>query len=208
MVSALLEGRKTQTRRVLKPQPMPGTHLKKSYDNLWYPISKTGGYRAKRDEPQNKWKCPYGNPGDRLWVRETWSHDAPTLDECKRTFECDGGYGPYYKATEVAPDSLKWKPSIHMPRWASRITLEVTSVRVERLTNINTSDAMAEGIPSLAGEARAMGLLDDSVEGHIWDNKTTVENFRDLWESINGEGSWIANPWVWVVEFKRLAPTG
>ena len=166
MVRALLDGRKTQTRRVVKPQPdaalgdLPGAAWNAGFVNV---------------------SCPYGAPGDTLWARETWG-----------PFE--GGF--IYRADEgpnVKPDDGRWHPSIHMPRWASRLTLHIKSVRVERLQEISEADALAEGCTAkLAEEAPA---LDEARQ-----------DFRELWESINGPGSWDANPWVWVVEFKRVQP--
>ena len=104
-----------------------------------------------------------------------------------------GSYGPYYRATEFAPDTLRWYPSIYMPRWASRITLEIISVRVERLQDISEPDAMAEGV--CAGDWEY-----DNGEG----TESARESYQRLWESINGPGSWDANPWVWVIEFKAV----
>jgi hypothetical protein len=155
MVRAILEGRKTQTRRIVKPQPL---------------------CIASGEWIMNGSACKYGKPGDRLWVRETWW--APRDDvrgEYKREYI-------KYAATLDGMGQPTWKPSIHMPRWASRINLEVVSVRVERLQNISEEDARAEG---------------------IWQPNWPL-SWRQLWESINGAGSWEANPWVWVVEFKRI----
>lgn len=194
MVRAILDGRKTQTRRVVKPQPPSGfpfpqdattggvtacwwTDRNIDADDLsWWP-----GY-----DHQEAMKCPFGSPGDLLWVRETWAlnPDENPLDA-----------GAIYRATDPGWDDsesgLRWKPSIHMPRWASRITLEITSVRVERLNEITEEDAKAEGIPH---------------DKWSFPQSTTPmrTGFQVLWESINGPGSWDANPWVWVVEFKRL----
>ncbi len=172
MVRAILEGRKTQTRRVYKPREV---------DNVEDPHGALFAFPT-----------PYGSPGDRLWVRETWSHDAHDLDTCRAAHEDASpgiGYGPYYRSTEVAPDTLRWKPSIFMPRWASRITLEVTEVRVQRLQEISEDDAKAEGCePSgSAGFATARGL------------------YAALWDSINGaRAPWPSNPWVWAITFRRL----
>jgi hypothetical protein len=139
----------------------------------------------------NGWlKCPFGVPGDRLWVRETWGDGEEN--------NCEPGV--YYRATDPAWDEeetgFRWKPSIHMPRWASRITLEVTGVRVERLNDISEADAETEGCRAevISGTA---GYDDQGVI-------SAVEKFRELWESINGPGSWAENPWVWVVEFERI----
>ena len=112
----------------------------------------------------------------------------------------DGRYGPYYLATESAPDTLHWKPSIHMPRWASRITLEVTGVRVERLQDISEADAIAEGVTGVSSG----GVTLFTTTG-VNCFQAAKDAYAALWELINGPGSWDANPWVWVVEFKRIA---
>lgn len=175
MVRALLDGSKTQTRRVVK-----GFALE-----LLQPDNFTPEYVAL---PENS-NSPYGYAGDRLWVRETWNTSArclPPVDE------------PYIYAADLNSDgkmfwAATWKPSIHMPRAASRITLEVTGVRVERLQGISIRDAVAEGAtPKPPHVACSMVCPEDYLTG-----------FRDLWNSINGPEAWNANPWVWVVEFKR-----
>lgn len=174
MVRAILEGRKTMTRRVVKPQP--------------HAVIESEAIR-----------CPYGTPGDRLWVRETFWH--------REVFHADYLMDYRYCATEpTAPGSTDaadyhtlegyWRkiPSIFMPRDASRITLEVTGVRVERLLEISEQDARLEGID--------IGGFRSSTEG-IAGREHRIK-FRELWESINGQGSWDANPFVWVVEFRRV----
>ncbi len=128
----------------------------------------------------NYWNSPFGKPGDRIWVRETFStvpdHDEPV--GCSALLYAADGNGPYGK----------WTPSIHMPRWASRILLEITDVRVERLNSISEEDAKDEGAPTeccVIGDKHFLG-------------------FRSLWKSIYGDEGWQANPWVWVIEFKRI----
>lgn len=188
MVRAILAGTKTQTRRVVKPQPriLAGELL------CWKDDALTDDQMAAR--------CPYGQPGDQLWLRETWARD----DE-------DGAY--FYRADvgtrngaddwqhniDVGASGYRWRPSIHMPRAASRITLEVTNVRVERLHDILCSDAEAEGIVEQPGGG--WGLA-DSTHYHFTDPRAS---YWSLWEAINGPGSVEANPWVWVVEFRRHA---
>jgi hypothetical protein len=148
----------------------------------------------------------YALPGDRLWVRETWSHDAPDLETCRAAFEDASpglGYGPYYRATEVAPDTLRWRPSIFMPRWASRLTLDVVGVRRERLQDISGGDAIAEGIDPKPYECgcetcRMTSILCPATESSL------VMAYSDLWREINGAESWAANPWVWVISLDRL----
>src|SRR5690554_4129466 len=151
--------------------------------------------------------CPYGQPGDRLWVRETFM--GPLIDEggdypdgyhspafCE--YRADGGPAPEW--VDIDGELHQgWKPSIHMPRWASRILLEVIAVRVERLQEISEADAKAEG--TFGPEPAVVGGEDCEIGF-----PSHVQEFRHLWESINGAGSWDANPWVWVVEFRRVAP--
>jgi hypothetical protein len=185
MVQAILVGRKTQTRRIIKPQP-PAHHWEalRGYERRVSLLECNDGrlhVRFQDSIPQNiedpLWvKCPYGKLGEMLWVRETWLDDP---------------FGEiHYRATgpdlydPVEGKVCRWKPSIHMPRAASRITLEITGVRVERLQKISDVDAHAEGCETPATAARS--------------------HFRNLWELINGPGSWDKNPYVWVVEFKRI----
>ncbi|EPL2028792.1 hypothetical protein L4Z02_000352 [Pseudomonas aeruginosa] len=212
MVRAILEGRKTVTRRVMKPQP----------DFLGSMVDPNTPFKTLDAGLHARITCPYGEPGDRLWVRETWTDvnmcGAPALayraDEDIRDLMEEPGFlddrGAFnYDDPRVKPypfacwyaelDQARWRPSIHMPRWASRILLEITSVRVERLQDISEKQALAEGV-ELEGEgvcfAGAPGTASDTPE----------ESFKLLWELINGAGSWKANPWVWVVEFKRVTP--
>jgi len=148
-------------------------------------------------------KSPYGKPGDRLWVRETW---APDFEPYEFIYRADDGMF-----------ASRWRPSIHMPRWASRITLEVESVRVERLQDISEEDAIAEGIQANSkdgGITVKYGISDrdgwpgNDDHGWHWHEwcKTPREAYLKLWEKINGPGSVQANPWVWVVTFKRIKP--
>jgi hypothetical protein len=131
--------------------------------------------------------CRYGQPGDRLWVRETF---AVLGDEDKHVL--------HYRATHPIEGS-GWKPSIHMPRWASRITLEITSVRIERLQDISGEDSAAEGVTGPIGSPRAYGVVTKQF---------ARDQFMRLWESINGPDSWQVNPWVWVIEFERIDQKG
>lgn len=180
MVRATLDDRKTLTRRVVKQKHLPwlANILGNFLDGKW-----------------NQRPLPYGQPGDRLWVRETWARDSEDGALCYRA---DIGTGTvaddWQRNIDDGAHGYRWRPSIHMPRWASRITLEVVSVRVERLQDISEADAIAEGTqePSLVPITGAR-LSERAV-------------YAALWESINGPGSWDANPWVWVVEFKRVTP--
>jgi hypothetical protein len=139
-------------------------------------------------------RCPYGQKMDRLWIRETF---AQPFRKIKSSFGCvyradDDGY-------RLNPGSMdgKWKPSIFMPRWASRITLEITEVRVERLQSISEEDAKAEGCEPLAIEGDGIDLDSEGIP-------TFTNGYRDLWDSINGKGSWDANPWVFAISFRVL----
>jgi len=193
MVKAILEGRKTQTRRIVKPQPEPypgGGH--------WWRCDYVQSMVRVEQELQNPCELyegfiddvnPFGKKGDRLWVRETfgmkirniggtpqesyvYKADKPNEIAC---YDCNGvGY------------PVRWKPSIHMPRSAARILLEITNIRIERLQDISESDCLKEGVGS--------AILRDCKK----------PKFMQLWESINGSDSWAANPWVWVVEFKVI----
>lgn len=163
MVQAILAGRKTQTRRVMKHQP-----------------SQTGVDAFNAGEhPQMK--CPYGQPGDVLWVRETFSAYGAFGVNGKVEYKADSKNGR-------SSCGLPWKPSIYMPKLAARIWLRITSVRVERLHDINRGDAIHEGCP--------FPNMADGPNPKTW--------FSDLWHSINGTDSWNANPWVWVLEFERI----
>ncbi len=206
MVRAILEGRKTQTRRIAKlsdgslvnDEDVPSHG---ECDGLVIPAPDYVMDFAKSFPRWRRRDCPYGKPGDRLWVRETWGKvHYEGVDESPTIF---------YRADErdqERDELTRWRPSIHMPRWASRINLEVVSVRVERLQDISEEDAMSEGIESWEerGVDDAQDYYRDYVTGgHVYNAK---DSFRSLWQSINGPGSWEANPWVWVVEFKRIEP--
>jgi hypothetical protein len=193
MVRAIQEGRKTQTRRIVKPQPEGSTTWLSQADS-----TDCGFYPNNIRANPARLACPYGQPGDRLWVRETW---APMS-----TFDPSPETGAVYKADNHPSQSViacKWKPSIHMFRWASRITLEITGVRVERLQDISNEDCVAEGITAI-GKGVRMPDGRYAQSGRYETKASTVRQlYSELWESINGSESWAANPWVWVVEFRR-----
>lgn len=200
MVRATLAGAKTQTRRIIKPQPQMVTnkHIEPWQGDpaaLLVLLAESGR------------KCPYGQTGDRIWVRETFGYVSPDehqrpLSECSIEYRADLPVGCTdhpggWPANECAgdPQRPRWRPSIHMPRAASRILLEIVSVRVERLNDCSDADARAEGTPGGHGVIPSYNY-----------NATPSEHFSHSWESINGAGSWAANPWVWVIEFKRVTP--
>lgn len=180
MIRAILEGWKTQTRRIVKPCKCKDSLCELAPHEIAGEINR-GHYR----------NCPYGKPGDRLWVRENFlqlMHGQVTDGRVKYCASIDP------RSTGTPKNDGYWwrkRPSIHMPRWASRITLEITDVRVERLQDISSADAKAEGV--------ATPDLNDWCDDSKW-----VSQFAWLWRSINGPDSWDANPWVWVIEFKRI----
>ena len=171
MVRALLEGRKTQTRRLLKPAPPAGVIVA---------------------------RCPFGNTiGAYLWVRETFGYVSPDekirhISECKVEYradlphDCDDMPGNWPRDEAMGDgDAPRWRPSIYMPRWASRLTLRITDIRVEKLKDIKEEDAIAEGLASDGDEAAKI-------------------SFARLWEAIHGQNSWQENPWVWVLSFEVI----
>lgn len=200
MVRALLDGRKTQTRRMVKPQPELSDRVGFVYKGMAYGL---GGSFDPKGLRNLNCRNPYGQPGDRLWVRETWQvysiwNGSTNGNGIK--FRADGVKNEILLPMPIyQPDpEHKWRPSIFMPRWASRITLEIVSVRVERLQEISEADAKAEGVSwDQHWEMFA-------VEEQFGNSHDPRISYSYLWEFINGEGSWDANPWVWVVEFKRI----
>lgn len=247
MVRALLEGRKTMTRRVGKVRSCV------PHKKMALPAS------VKTPEDALGWakKCPYGEPGERLWVRETWmpcgyvayekvqilykaSNDVRENGvSIEAAGACHWFERPYQEILYFKDDiermdveGDRWRPSIHMPRWASRIELEIVSVRVERLQDITEEDAWAEGIGKKGKPLAALANMaicypgtnigslaaDDPSLFIFGDDRFLPSDYERvvqtsgrgvyayLWESINGPGSWAANPWVWRIEFKRIKP--
>ena len=204
MVRAILEGRKTQTRRAGKlavPEDADEVffwngehHRRQGLTN----VAETGLWVRRSPGPGGYLRfvgpCPYGVPGDLLWVREAWC-------------EADTSSGFAYAADAPGdPRGMGWRPSIHMPRWASRITLRITDVRVERLTDISETDAQAEGVfpAAIYGGKTASWLPTPDHRERFFETASAA--FQALWEHINGRRSWEANPWVWVVAFERVTP--
>ncbi|EMD0904343.1 hypothetical protein ABNK34_003878 [Klebsiella pneumoniae] len=196
MVRAILDSRKTQTRRPIKWKQTRFTEIGEREDGSKWPWSEDAEHAFDFWHP-----CPFGSVGDRIWVRETFQgplFDFDLMDSyCKDSTPFEKSEFCVYKADGVpapefydADDELHccWRPSIHMPRWASRILLEITDVRVERLKSISDRDALREGCSA-----------DDMKSGDC-----VADVFARLWASIYGSDSWNANPWVWVIEFKRV----
>ena len=196
MVRAILDGRKTQTRRAIRPQPngkLLGVLDRDRGPRYWFAA-------GPADRSSVEVYCPYGKPGDLLWVRETWQHSnhplGPYDRDCTVFYRADYLDDPHGPDGEKSPEGKyrQWRPSIHMPRLACRITLRVTDVRVERLADISEDDVVAEGWPHTDTNGAGVPLRDAYPIG--W--------YANLWEDINGKGSWERNPWVWVVSFERV----
>ena len=239
MVRAILEGRKSQTRRVVKgrgSRGLPELHGGRGEENdpsAWgwffdgpdhhgYEVL-ARGLDERHDHGLVSMPCPFGRVGDRLWVRETFAPSTSADTGKAHAVYAASGHG-------LLPGQ-RWWPSIHMPRWASRITLEVTCVRVERLNAISEEDAVAEGVEvhMMPEEWRAVRQQYGRNEAITFDRepsadliaalrlrdvthvparpiRSAVSGFSSLWESINGAGSWESNPWVWAITFKRVTP--
>jgi hypothetical protein len=243
MVRAILKGRKTQTRRAIKPVPTfngggachDADALQQDYVEPYWVFPET---------------CKYGKPGDLLWVRETfcahWGtppHDAPqsyrivTGDKLPPIKQENGDlYQPtpsdimtiWYEAEGNKPFHMKWKPSIHMPRWASRITLRITDIRVERLHEITEADARAEGCEArpfpgpwwqgyrdlgdgqlfqqqAVGETAPDWMIEPKkMPPTPWLDRSARDGFRSIWMGLHGPDAWEVNPWVWVISFERV----
>jgi len=210
MVSAILSGAKTQTRRTVRGDDRTISAVFATQDDAHRPPS------------------PFGLPGDRLWVRETFAliwpgeYEPDDIRENEVEYRADHpgkrypGEWPDCPASETDSSCPKWRPSLHMPRWASRLTLEITDVRVERLQDISEADARAEGIPLDVWDAAliAPNYLTDGEFFQDWreeephfakSDRIAVESYRALWDSLNAKRApWSSNPWVWVLSFKRV----
>jgi hypothetical protein len=247
-VRGLLDGTKTQTRRLMNPQP---EHLQEhtwngkliyegenrtwcwkqhTFENLW------DEYIREDDRKRLAALCPYGTHSGRIWCKEAWSHDASDLEMCRTAFDCCSvpGYGPYCRATETAPDTLHWRSPLYMPRWASRLTLEIVGVRVQRVQEISDDDARAEGVKPCTPPHGHISP-DQCVPGPGFDRARLGDQphrlpFADRWDAINGKrrrreflkpgdrgygrrqwrtvvdtsASWEANPFVWTLTVRRL----
>lgn len=219
----------------MKPQP-PEWCNRFGYTCFTPPGHISGRGTFGDEGPAEKFfRIPYGVAKDELWVRETWAH-YQTVNHVRRPSgaafdEVSDGLAAYradgfeniedlrthirvmndsdLQAIEIRGN--RWRPSIHMPRWASRITLRITNVRVERLQDITEKDAIAEGIEGRPGEWKSYEIIHEGAhkgKPHphaAVPNRSAITSYRELWEQINGPPSWAANPWVWAVEFERVA---
>ena len=212
MVRALLAGTKTQTRRLVKPQPPAGYEF-----NEWV-VEYPGTISARLENktpPLGMWtkRAPHGPVGRVIYAKETWCRAEAWYPAASVAYRAD--YGDHeWKQCEpgvcsrwrtgvrsfdcMACNFTRWVPSIHMPRWAARITLEVTRVRLERVQQITEEDARAEGVDTGPTVGAIYRLPDGRVEAR--------SVYADLWDEINGAGSWASNPWVWVYDFRRVTP--
>lgn len=215
MVLALLDGRKTQTRRPIKWKQTRFTEIGEREDGSKWPWSEDVEHACDFWHP-----CPFGAVGDRIWVRETFAAlESGSYEQVKpQEGHCqDLRYAATDRLAKSDADirGYKWVPSIHMPRWASRILLEITDVRVERLNAISEEDAQREGVHTEVWDqtvvARNYAARDEffqfwseDMPHYVEMNQLYRSSFRSLWESIYGAENWQANPWVWVIEFKRV----
>jgi len=207
MVRAILDGHKRQTRRIVKPQPAARPfQIEGERSGDWFTGNRS--YPDRGPMMDGRWRCPYGVPGDRLWVRETWgvgTRPDPNLGwrdgleyKADEDFIGEKDILPLYPVeADLSDIRAGWHPSIHMFRWASRITFEITAVRVERVKDISEEDADAEGAdtPAVA-----------QIIQVAWSKR---DAFAKLWNTIHsadGPNGWAANPWVWVIEFRRMEP--
>lgn len=197
MVRAILSGAKTQTRRVLKQATGPSLSVDMvegapGVAELSWLHGAGAGHEV--EEGTEQVRCPFGKPGDRLWVRETWKTHS-TFDHLSPR-EVPPRSNIFYAADDrYSPSAARWRPSIHMPRGACRLMLEITGVRVERLQAISAADALAEGIEEISGRFTFNGGMHESLTPRL--------SFQTLWDSTGGD--WATNPWVWVIEFKKVA---
>lgn len=234
MVRAILDGRKTQTRRIMKVQPenaelglrrITDSSVAKEVGMYFWCLADACGVKHR----SNLFSCPFGEVGDRIWVREAFQGplipeealseflgENPDKFESPAYCEYAADGGPRQEYVD-ADDNTRygWRPSIHMPRWASRITLEITGVRVERLNDISHEDAEREGIhtevwdqtvvaKNYAAEDEIFQFWSESLPHYVNMNELYRSSFQSLWQSIYGAESWLANPWVWVIDFKRI----
>lgn len=206
MVRAILDGAKTQTRRALLHKGAPVHQARTSgawrrlHDGLWYWLREDGEVIG------GGVRCPYGQPGDRLWVREAWGLNQ-RLGYAPDTKRPVSARSLHFRATAPDADVGCWRPSIHMPRWASRLTLDVVSVRVERLQALSDEDIAAEGVTAEIAETLvrttpgALRKLGEVYHSRLAD---PLYRWHVAWTLINGRESWDANPWVWALTFARV----
>lgn len=216
MVRAILDGRKTQTRRIVKPQPVPHDFGEGGVRDAFVQpqtvpgMVAVGAHVIKTGDTGYLRKLPYGTASDRLWVKETHTFWAHSVESVGVAYEAGGedkivdfpdkkGMPPLDKQlARNLNGSRRKRPAIFMHRWASRLTLEITDLRVQQLQDISEEDAIAEGIHRMGGGWRNYQHLDSDIQ------MTPDASYKSLWESIHGAGSWAKNPWVWAITFKEI----
>lgn len=217
LVRSILDGTKTQTRRLVKPQPAPNTPHDGgtkwiAQDGLHVPVGSVGHLSLRYKQGI---RCPMGQPGDRIYVRETFvqGHDYDAVTDRLRTHDDAGNPLPmktWFRATDEATwcdedgweAKTPWKPAIHMPKALARIWLDITGVRLERLQDISAADAIAEGIEGPFANGPWRNYQSDGYWFPEGKDIAPILSYRSLWESTGGD--WAANPWVWVIDFKRI----
>lgn len=217
MVRALLSGRKTQTRRIVKSE-----RYRLPYDADTFKVTRHGIIKGDCEKGESSFMPltnRYGIRSDKLWVKETFREWHESDNQCGCSDHCSCSTKPTteycYRADGHQIDDedralgIKWKPSIFMPRHASRLTLQLVNVRIERLNDISEQDAMAEGIDNNCSHINDCDCYPGEWLNYLNDDDgfpcySPIDSYRTLWEKINGEGSWNENPWVWVVEFKQI----
>jgi hypothetical protein len=248
MVRAILDGRKTQTRRKMSVQPWPNATVEVGrYHPHW--IDRNGESQPGPSTFGAVWdhqdivnggdaglRCPYGAPGDTLWVRETWKPVPISAYRCSEGVQQtpnpqDADEAAVYRAGwDRSSGGVPWRPSIHMPRWASRITLRITDIRVERLHDISEDDARAEGCEArpfpgpwwqgyrdlgdgqlfhqqAVGETAPDWMIEPKkMPPTPWLDRSARDGFRSIWMGLHGPDAWDENPWVWVLSFERVKP--
>lgn len=218
MVRAILDGRKTQTRRIMKVQPdtpefgvrrIIESSISKEIGMYFWSQEDARGIKAR----SKQFSFPYGDVGDHIWVRETWAEAGAGAPDLKLYRANYPDHVPAHYENVPPADEIRWTPSIHMPRWASRLTLEITGVRVERLDKISEEDAVAEGMQGVICRC-CKGDPDYSTTQYDPETLAAVDEiscqscssnrskFFSLWDSIYGEGNHCMGDWVWVIEFK------
>jgi hypothetical protein len=260
MVRAILKGEKTQTRRIATNLPPPPENAIHPNHERLHPAPYLDAYCSEKKTPQNprgmstmwcwwtpdnrmgrEFRCCYGQPGDLLWVRETWGAvwpaDEPVpLRHCEIEYRadlppgCTDRPGEWPADEGNGPEVPKWRPSIHMPRWASRITLRITDIRVERLHDITEDDARAEGCEArpfpgpwwqgyrdfgdgelihqqAIGETPPEWMIEPKkMPATPWLDRSARDGFRSIWMGLHGPDAWDENPWVWAISFERVKP--
>ncbi len=223
MVRAILADRKTQTRRIIKPQPPENNTKFEIQDGFWIGDTTETLWEETKLNAGNvkQWvrrKCPYGKVSDRLYVREKYRVASLISYNCDgtKTFDIQFADESYKRVSEIEPSNKpagRWYPSIHMPKWAARIWLEITKIRVERVQDISEGDAKAEGIYGHHVNTGVGGHMHHDTVYAAFPEKgggfsAAKEAFECLWDSIHGKGAWDRNDWVWAIEFKRADQKG